>query len=156
MNRRILFSVVMALSLVVSLAFLLASASLASANSRNAKEGGDNKIIVTGLQPGESVYTYVNGMPFLTGAATGAPPGSFNAKVDSSGGGQVEVFAPVGKMTSVVVYNPATNMSRLIGVASPGTSEPDTILNAQQQLQLAGGPIPDKGLASPAQQSAQP
>lgn len=152
MNRRKLLSMTMALSLAASLTLLLAPATAVWAHApNNAKEGGDNKILVTGLQPGESVYTYVNLIPIVTGAGTGAPPGSFNSKVDSPGGGQVELFAPVGKMTSVYVFNPATNASRLIGVASPASAWPDTVLNAQQSLQLAGSPLMNKGLASPAQ-----
>lgn len=153
MNGKKLLSLTMiAFSLAVSLTFLLAPATAVWAHAPdNAKEGGDNKIIVTGLQPGESVYTYVNGLPLVTGAGTGAPPGSFNSKVDSPGGGQVELFAPVGKMTTVYVFNPGANAYRLIGVASPGSSWPDTVLNAQQSLQLAGGPFDNRGLASPAQ-----
>ncbi len=113
MNGKRILSLTMAFSLLVSLTLLLAPAQAVWAHApNNAKEGGDNKIIVTGLQPGESVYTYVGGLPLLSGASTGAPPGSFNAKVDSPGGGQIEIFAPVGKMTGVVVYNPATNTSR--------------------------------------------
>jgi hypothetical protein len=155
MNGKRLLSLMMVLGLLVSLSLLVPTTAVWADKStdKNAKEGGDNKIVVTGLQPGESVFTYVGLLPTLNPVANSAPPGNFNARVDSPGGGQIEIFAPVGKITAVYVFNPGNNSYRLIGIASPSSSWPDTILNAGQSLQMAQQvPGSNKGLASPAGQ----
>jgi hypothetical protein len=151
MNAKKLMSLTMVLSLLITLSvLLLPTERVLASKPDNAKEGGDNKIIVTGLQPGEAVFTYVGLLPTLNPVANSAPPGNFNARVDSPGGGQIEIFAPVGKITSVYVFNPGSNNYRLIGIASPGSTWPDTILNAGQSLQMAQQvPGSNKGLASP-------
>ncbi len=148
-------------SLVVSLSVLLTPALVSAApdNFKHSESGGDSKVVVTGLQPGESVFTYVGEFPILSSASNAAPPGNFAARIDSPTGGQIETMVPVGKTTSVYVYNSSTNAYHLIGVVSPTTTWPDTILNAQQSIQLAFTPsgslvanapaIPNQGLASP-------
>jgi LysM repeat protein len=164
MNGKKFLSMVMVFSLAVSLSlFLIPGAARADSDSntlKHSESGGNSKVIVTGLQAGESVFTYVGDFPALSSVANAAPPGGFAARIDSPTGGQIETMIPVGKTTSVYAYNSATNAYHLIGVVSPTTTWPDTILNAQQAIQLAFSPIgpllgsapaamPNQGLASP-------
>jgi LysM repeat protein len=158
MNGKKLLSLMVVLGLLISFSLLISAPPVwADKDTSNAKEGGSNKILVTGLQPGESVFTYEGDSPLMALVANAAPPGNFAARIDAPVGGQIETFAPVGKTTTVYVLNQATNAYRLIGIVSPGSSEPDTILNAQQTVQLAFGPgIVNKGLASPITGNPQP
>lgn len=161
MNGKKFLSLMAVFSLVVSLGlfFMPAAALAANPDFTHSESGGNSKVIVTGLQPGESVFTYVGEFPALSSVANAAPPGNFSARVDAPTGGQIETMVPVGKTASVYVYNSATNAYHLIGVVSPTTVWPDTILNAQQAIQLAFSPIgplvgsapamPNQGLASP-------
>jgi LysM repeat protein len=161
MNGKKFFSLLMVFSLLVSLSlFFMPAVARADNDKTNPSEsGGNSKVIVVGLQPGESVYTYVGEFPMVSAVTNAAPPGNFASKIDSPTGGQIETMVPVGKTTSVYVANSATNAYRLIGVVSPGSTWPDTILNAQQTIQLAftpAGPqvgnapiISNRGLASP-------
>lgn len=162
MNGKKVLSLMAAFSLAVSLSLLLMPVAVLAApdNFKHSESGGNSKVVVTGLQPGESVFTYVGEFPILSTVANAAPTGTFASRIDSPTGGQIEIMVPVGKTSSVYVYNSATNAYHLIGVVSPTTTWPDTILSAQQAIQLAFSPVgpivgnapaamPNQGLASP-------
>ena len=128
-------AVLLAVALVVSLAVIHPAR---AKSPDKTQEGGDNKVLVTGVPQGDADQIFPQGS-VITGK--GNIPDQ---------NGIVTSYAPVGKISQVYLWDPSKGMI-LLGIVAPNSTWPDTVINAASIPQFAGGQgtFQNQGMASP-------